>query len=244
VACATLSLGPGSMACVARVTEVRAEGAARPAPDAQTETSQERRAGGSDISTSTNGATLDVTVSQVTECRDVTSTERMVREVDIRRSFANPEAQSWDVALTSLAIAGSAFLFYNSEGPWACASSCSDTVGYNSAPFALAVGALAAIPLAFVAYNAARVQDESRIEAAPPASETGAWSACERRPLPDQDVVVMAGDSPLRARTGADGRASFAMSFVRAAAKTSTVTIQHAGSPDVVVDLDAAPAAR
>ena len=38
---------------------------------------------------------------------------------------------------------------------------------------------LAAIPLAFAAYNAWKVQDAVRIEPAPPTVEPGPWQPCE-----------------------------------------------------------------
>jgi hypothetical protein len=150
--------------CVARVQETRAYGVSRPAPAAEVVATQERTA-------SADGPT----------CRTVLTTTRTVREVDVRRSFVDPWRQQTNVALAVLAGLGSTFLAYDAAS-LACQNGggCTGTLQSATWPIAATTAALAALPLGFVIYNAARVQDDVRIEPAPPITEMGPWGPCER----------------------------------------------------------------
>jgi len=161
-----LAVCAGSLAlagCVAQVQETRAYGVSRPAPGAEVVAAQERTA-------SPAGAA----------CRTVVTTSRAVREVDVRRSFLDPRRQQANVALAVLAGFGSAFLAYDAAS-LACQTggSCTGTLQSATWPIAATTAALAAIPLGFVVYNATRVQDDVRLEPAPPLVELGPWQPCE-----------------------------------------------------------------
>lgn len=161
-----------SCGCIATVQETRAYGVSRPAPRAEVIATEERTA-------SPTGE----------QCRTVTTTTQVVREVDIRRSFVDPRSQEVDVALAVLAGIGSAFVAYDGTQrscqtvSLVCLSASSAAGADKSAsaawPIAAATAALAAIPLGFVVYNAARVQSEVRTEPAPPITEVSPWQPCE-----------------------------------------------------------------
>jgi hypothetical protein len=151
VACAT------SLSACAPITETRLEGPARPEPSARAEVTTESRVG-------TDGAT---------ECREVRRTSPMVRDVVIRRSFAD-QTQERDAALSMLLGAGSGALVFAQSQQGSCSG------GACAAPSVSAgiVAAIAAVPLAFLAYNAVKVQD--RRLTVPVAAEVveGEWRAC------------------------------------------------------------------
>jgi hypothetical protein len=143
--------------CVAQIKEARLYGAARPALDARSVVITERRTG------------VDGTV----ECRDIAVTAPMVREVEIRRSFAD-DAQDRNAAMAMLVAAGMGLVAYGQDQV-SCpqGGGCADS---TSATYALL--GLAAIPIGFLAYNAMAVQDSRVIEGAAPESRPGPWRAC------------------------------------------------------------------
>ncbi|MGO9833145.1 MAG: hypothetical protein ACLP1X_02920 [Polyangiaceae bacterium] len=155
----TLGLLPIVLAgCVAHITETRLYGAARPATDARSEVIVERHTG------------LDGAV----ECRDVTVYGPMIREVVIRRSFAD-HAQDRNAALAMLLGGGIGLLAYGQDEV-----QCPQQGGGCSDPTnaALALLGLAAIPVGFLAYNAVAVQDSRALEPAEPEAKLGQWHAC------------------------------------------------------------------
>ena len=240
-AAAILQCLPG---CVAEIKEERGYGAARPAPGAIAETSQERRAARAEVRASMSGSRIEVRVLEGAECREVVATRDMVREVDIRRSFADPTAQKWDLALALLTGAGGGLFAYDMNGTWACANGCSGQVGAAAGAFEWPLIALAAVPMAVVAYNAARVQDSRRIERAEPERNASAWSTCATRPMASEDVTVSVAGRELRATTGPDGIAAVDVSAVMPAAIGSQAIVHHAGSDDVAVTLGDIPSTR
>ena len=143
--------------CVAQIQETRLEGPARPEPDARSAVTLERRAGA-------DGAI---------ECREVVATAPMVREVDIRRSFAD-RAQDRNEALLVLLGAGVGVLAYSGSQVHCSAG------GACGAPMTSAsvLLALAAIPLGFLAYNAVAVRDRGIVERVAPEVKLGAWRVC------------------------------------------------------------------
>jgi hypothetical protein len=234
----------GSTGCLAHVREERDFGAARPAPGSEVHALQESRPADVRIEASANGGSLDVRVTQATECRTVTVTTSTVREVDIRRSYTDPRPQAWDLAAALLLGGGAAFMAYNADGPWACnsgSSTCDGSVGTASKPAAIGLAALAAVPLAFVVYNAAQVQDDRRLELAGPTQDAGEWHDCSSTPRATEQVTVVMGTSTVHGTTNEDGRVSFDLSPLTLAGG-GTAIVRHAGSTDVSVDV--APAER
>ncbi len=144
--------------CVAQIGETRLYGAPRPAPGASSEAITERRAG------------MDGAV----ECRDVTVTGPMLREVEIRRSFTNG-AQDRNAALAMLLGGGIGLVAYGQDKVQCPAQGggCSDP---TNAGYALL--GLAAIPLGFLAYNALAVRASRTIESSAPETRMGSWGAC------------------------------------------------------------------
>jgi hypothetical protein len=151
VACAT------ALAACAPITETRLEGPARPEPSARAEVTTESRAGA-------DGAA---------ECRAVTRTAPMVRDVVVRRSFAD-QTQERDAAVSMLLGAGSGALVFAQSQQGSCSG------GACAAPSvsAVVVAAIAAVPLAFLAYNAVRVQDSRLTVPVGPEVTTGEWRPC------------------------------------------------------------------
>jgi hypothetical protein len=143
--------------CVAPIEETRLEGPARPEPDARSVVTLERRAGA-------DGAV---------ECREVAATAPMVREVEIRRSFAD-RTQDRNGALALLLGAGVGVLAYSGSQVH-----CSQG-GACGAPMASAdvLLGLAAIPLGFLAYNAVAARDSRIVERVAPEVKLGAWRVC------------------------------------------------------------------
>jgi hypothetical protein len=145
----------------APIQETRLEGPARPEVGARVERTVERR----------------VDADGIAECREVTRTGPMVRDVVIRRSFAD-QTQERDAAVAMLLGAGvGALVFAQSQN-----ASCSG--GACSAPAVSAgiVAAVAAIPVAFLLYNAVAVQDRGRVEPVASEMSSGAWRACSAAP--------------------------------------------------------------
>jgi hypothetical protein len=233
-----VALAAAPLGCIAHVQEQRDFGAARPAPDAEVTTSRETRPAPARIEATAHGASLDVRVVRSTECRSVTHMTSTIREVDVRRSFTDPRPQEWDVAAMLLLGGAAGFLAYDADGPWACnssASSCSGAVGQGVKPVAFGLGFLAAVPLAFVAYNAVRAQDDRYLERTGPTEELGTWEECGTAPASGEPVSVAVGSATLHATTGADGRATFDLSALVGAGATRAV-VRHAGSDDLTVE--------
>jgi len=97
----------------------------------------------------------------------------MVRDVELRRSFAD-DTQERDGAMAMLLGAGVGALVFAQSQQGSCSG------GACSAPAVSAgvVLAVAAIPLAFLFYNAAAVQDRRIVEPVEPEVRPGAWRAC------------------------------------------------------------------
>jgi hypothetical protein len=141
--------------CVASIREVRLYGAARPAMGARSEQGTERQAG----------------IDGAAECRDLIVTAPMVRDVEIRRSFAD-DAQERNAVLAELLLGGIGLVTY-SQDQVPCPQSgdaCSDLT-----KAADSLIGLAAIPLAFIAYNAVAVQDSQLVEQVAPEVRPGPW---------------------------------------------------------------------
>ncbi len=152
-----LLVWPSAVGGCAPIQETRLYGPARPEVRASVEVTTEQR-GGSDGSS---------------ECRDVTSTAPMVRDVELRRSFADA-TQERDGALAMLLGAGVGALVFAQSQQGGCSG------GACSAPAVSAgvVLGVAAIPLAFLLYNAAAVQDRRTVEPVAPEVRPGPWRAC------------------------------------------------------------------
>jgi hypothetical protein len=146
--------------CVAQIREARLYGAPRAAPDARSVGTTERRTG-------SDGAV---------ECRDVTVTGPMIREVEIRRSLADG-AQDRNAAFAMLLGGGIGLIAYGQDTVQCPGQGggCSDP---TNAGYALL--GLAAIPLGFLVYNALAVRDSRTIEATEPETRMGPWQACSR----------------------------------------------------------------
>jgi hypothetical protein len=155
----TLAVAVGG--CVAQIHEDRFYGEPRPAPDARPETVVERRP-------SNNGAL---------ECREVTVSAAELREVDIRRTFAD-QAQGTNFALVTLLGTGIGLVAYGQDKV-----QCPEHGGQCSAPTyaGLALLGLAAVPLGLIAYNALAARDRRVIERVLSESTATPWGACATR---------------------------------------------------------------
>jgi hypothetical protein len=122
-------------------------------------------------------------------CRDLTVKGPMVRDVDMRRTFAD-DAQEKNAALAMLAGAGLGFLAYGVDQiDCGAGGSCGGLPSTRAAEVTLL--AAAAIPVFFLAFNAVRVQDRRIVQSMPPESILGPWHPCgasapvdERAPFP------------------------------------------------------------
>jgi hypothetical protein len=226
------------LGCVAPIREERSFGPAWPGAGAATETTQERRDAGVVVRASASGATLDVAVVRVTECRTVTVTAEMFREVEVRRSFSHPEQQERNFAMAILLLTGAGLVAFSADA-LACpraSGNCKDLVSSAAAPIPGVAAGLSLIPVAFAAINAILVQGTRRIERTPAATDFGAWSPCETRPLADEKVTVSVGDRQISALTGVDGHAAIEAPALAPSGAASAV-VTHAGSPEVTVPL-------
>jgi hypothetical protein len=159
VCVASMALG----GCVAPVQETRAYGVSRPAPGAEVVATRERER------------------PPGTGCRTVVTTSPAMHEVDVRRSFVDSRRQQANMALAVLAGIGSTFIAFDAS-KLACQTdggTCTGLLTSATWPIAAATAALAAVPLGFLFYNAARAQDDVRTEPAPPIIEPGPWEPCE-----------------------------------------------------------------
>ncbi|HEY3816896.1 MAG TPA: hypothetical protein VGL81_06990 [Polyangiaceae bacterium] len=157
------SLGP--LGACAPIQEERLYGPPRPEVSSRAEVTVEHR---------TNE-------SGTAECRDVTRTAPMVRNVVIRRSFAD-DTQEHDGAVAMLLGGGIGTLVFARSQMQSCSG------GACSAPTVAAAVTLgvAAIPLAFLAYNALAVQDRRVVERVPPEVRAGDWRSCSAPPHPGE----------------------------------------------------------
>ena len=116
-------------------------------------------------------------------------------------------------------------------------STCDGSVGTASKPAAIGLAALAAVPLAFVVYNATQVQDDRRLELAGPTQDAGEWHDCSFAPRAKDEVTVVMGTSTAR-RDHERGRTGsrFDLSSLTVAGG-GTAIVRHAGSTDVSVDV-------
>jgi hypothetical protein len=230
--------------CIAEIKEERGYGAARPAPGATEETSEEKRTAPSEVRASASGSKIEVHVVEPTECREVFATADMVREVDVRRSFADPKVQQWDLAIALLTGAAAGLMAYTGSGPGPFTSPKQNQISSAAGAFEWPLIGLATIPMAFVAINAARVQGSRRIERAEPERSVGPWATCATRPLEHEDVTVSVGGKELHATTGAEGIAMVDLSAVMPGAIGSQAVVRHTGSDDVTLTLGDIPSAR
>lgn len=137
----------GGSGCVATLHEERLFGGPHTIVASRTETIEDRPADGA-----SGGA-----------CRQVTLTYPIVRDVTVRRSFAD-DAQTRNVAVATLLGAGIAFLAYGTNQS-ACSAATGDCPDFPLVKTTEAVlAALAAIPIGFIVYNAIRVQDTRTFE--------------------------------------------------------------------------------
>ena len=154
----------GASACVAQIREERLFGAPRTLVQSKSETIEERR--------------VAADGSEGAVCREVAVTYPIVRDVTVRRYFAD-DAQDRNIALATLLGAGIGFLEYGTNQA-ACShgtGACPDFAVVAKAELGLL--ALSAIPLAFLAYNAIRVQDRRTFEYVTPRWTPRAWEPCQ-----------------------------------------------------------------
>jgi hypothetical protein len=169
-------LGAASVAlvgCIASIKEERIEGPARPAPNDQLIVVAQRRFVSAPDSDA-GGPGADSAPAEVAECREVQVTVPMVRDVDVRRSFAD-DAQEKNAAIMALVAAGIGLMAYGTN-IMPCPQ-CFNVAPVETAEYALL--GLAAIPIAFLVYNAVRVQDRHTTELAAPEERPGPWHACK-----------------------------------------------------------------
>jgi hypothetical protein len=108
-------------------------------------------------------------------CRDVNVTSPLVKDVLVRRSFAD-DAQTNNLAFVTLIAAGIGLLAYGANQTACPGGHCPDLATVDTAEYAL-LGA-AAVPLGFLVYNAFRVRDGRSVAAAPPLIAPRPWHAC------------------------------------------------------------------
>ena len=158
--------------CVASIEQERIEGATRPAPNGQSIVVAQRRS----VSAQDSGArdpAEDGAPAEGVECREVRVTAPMVRDVDVRRSFAD-SGQEKNLAMTALVLGGIGLMAYGANAMHC--PQCFDVAPVQTAEYAML--GLAAIPIAFLAYNAVRVQDRHTTELAAPEEQPGPWHPC------------------------------------------------------------------
>ena len=158
--------------CIAEIHEERLFGAPHTLAVSRSETIEERP-----IDDATPGGA----------CREVTLTYPMVRDVTVRRFFAD-DGQTRNAALATLLGAGIAFLAYGANQS-ACSGQtgvCPDLALATTAEVALL--ALAAVPIAFIGYNAIRVQDTRTFEYVTPVWTPGARAPCNE---PKSPVTIL-----------------------------------------------------
>lgn len=225
--------------CVASICEERVYGLPHPAIDAQTQVVAVRGPSFSRVQATARGRSVDVSVEEVAECRDESVTAPMVRDVELRRTFVG-DAQERNGALAILAGGAIALLTYGAHQADCSAGdhACTDVIS-TTRTLAYATLAVAAIPVAMLAYNAIVVQSHSTIDRAPPVTRATPWTPCPTRPVPHEEVEMTVGGRTLRGVTGPDGRVALDLSTVPGddVAHASEAIVHHAGSPDITVDL-------
>jgi hypothetical protein len=226
--------------CVASIQEDRLYGAPRPRDEAAPDVVAERKPGEEVLDAAVHGSVLDVSVSAITECRDVDVTSR-VRDVAIRRTFAS-SAQETNGALAILAATSVGLLQYSAEQ-----IDCPQGSGCWSAMISseMVMLALAAVPVGFLVYNAFHVRDGQTVEQAAPEVRAGAWRACSREPMAGEPVVIALRGAEWTRITDRTGHASVELTLLLpptsapAEREAPRALIRHAGSSDRVVDLTA-----
>jgi hypothetical protein len=220
--------------CVARIDEQRVLGATQPAAGSRTDVAEERRTGDAETKASVKGAELDVSVERPVECRTVSTMTEAVREVEIRRTFANPRAQEVNAGLAwtlGLGLGIVAFGWNN----LACVNGvngCADKTSSAAPTFEWGLAALAAVPLGFLVYNAVRARDGWSEERGP-ATSTTEWRRCGTEGLAGEEITVTLGTAVQTGRTGANGHAAFELP----GAPPPVAVVRRAGSPDLTVRL-------
>ena len=172
---AVVLLGAASLTlagCIAAITQERIDGPARPDVDARLVDVTERRLVPERRSAG-DGHDADAAPAEVVECREVQVTGPMVRDVDVRRLFAD-DAQVKNAALTMLIGTGIAFLAYGASVVHC--PQCFNVGPLETGQYAML--GIAALPVAFFTYNAVRVQDRRETEPAAPEERSGPWHAC------------------------------------------------------------------
>jgi hypothetical protein len=168
----------GLVGCIARVDEERVYGPPRPLPGSRSEDLVEKRG---------------------TECRIVTVIAPAVREVEIRRRMVSESPlspQATNAALFAMLVTGSALLAYDADQV-ACsrnaAGDCWIKATDSMKPAEYTAAALAAVPLALIAYNAVRARDTRSVETSPEGVDPGPWHTCSAEEDPGK--AVERGDS-------------------------------------------------
>jgi hypothetical protein len=161
-------LGIAGFACAGCLAEIREErifGPARTTEASKTEIVDERR----DDGASGHGSM----------CRDVALTSPIVRDVTIRRYFAD-DAQTRNGAMATLLGTGIALLAYGaSQSACSAKTGCPDFAAVTTGEFVLL--ALSAIPIGFIGYNAVRAQDGRTVDYVTPRWTPGAWAPCPEK---------------------------------------------------------------
>ncbi len=235
VVAATALLGVG---CVASIEELRLPGPEHPTADSRSEVTRETRDGASLMSATIEGTRIDVGVVRTVECRDVRVTESMVRDVEIRRSFAD-DAQERDVVMSLLLVAGIGLLAYAANQPTCPPAQGGCSLGATTAA-EIALGGGLAVPLGFIAYNASRARDGLVVEPEAPRVERGPWSGCSLLPMAGERVEIAVGDLVRTGETGPDGHVIVAVGAGPDGSGpigAPKAVVRHAGSADLEVTL-------
>jgi hypothetical protein len=164
--------------CVAQIREERIFGPPRTIVGSTTQTVEERHDDGLPGLRQRSGEAGDVPSGSV--CREVAVTSPLVRDVTIRRYFAD-DAQTRNLAMAALLGTGIALMEYGTNQA-ACSEKtgiCHDFATVTTAEIVLL--ALAAIPIGFLGYNAVRVQDSVTTDYVTPHWVPGAWAPCPEK---------------------------------------------------------------
>jgi hypothetical protein len=163
----------GLLGCIARVDEERISGPPRPLPGSRSEDFMEKRG---------------------TECRVVTVLAPAAREVWIRRRMVSESRfppQATNAALFTMLVTGVALLAYDAD-QLACSQNAGGDCWRKATdamkPAEYTAAALAAVPLALIAYNAVRARDSRSVEITTEAVDPGPWHTCNADEDPGRAV--------------------------------------------------------
>jgi hypothetical protein len=226
---------PALGGCVAQIREDRIYGPPRLSSDSSSQVVTERHDAPPTLVATAQGLRIEATVTQETECRDVTVTSPVVRDVEIARTFAD-DAQNRNAALSILAGTAVGLIAYGEDQASCATAACNTPVSVKTA--AVLTASAAAVPLAFLAYNALRVQNGHGVEETTPAMAPGPWRPCDARPLHDEPVSVNVADRTLSARTDPQGHAVIDVPPDVVLAGSTIAVVRHSGSADVAVALE------